>query len=112
MNDGDVRLTEDELRTIAEIERRERPRFWSRLLRSARTLSPRQRVWRPSISWTLTVAGTMLLALGLVIGQPVVGFVGFVVVVGALGQLCCAITPSSFVAALGRCLGLTSPGDP
>ena len=114
MQDRDVRLSDEEKRIIAEIERHERARrspwrrWWTVFGRSS---AARTHSWRRTRTWTAVLVGTVVLGSGLLIGNPIVGLAGFVIVLYGMSRLRRRMTSASWVDRFLRWIGLPSPGD-
>ena len=114
MQDRDVRLSDEEQRIIAEIERHERLRrsSWRRwrtvcgpLVGCTHAPAGGRRDRRAAV-----LVGTMVLASGLLIGTPIVGLAGFVIVLHGMSRLCRRMTSAASVRWFLRSIGLPSPG--
>ena len=87
---SDVKLTDEERRVIAEIERYERSRRSRLRAASIACVTRRTSV----LAWSALAAGVLVLAGGLVAGRPPVAFAGFVglLVGAALLSVRCSLT--------------------
>ena len=111
MQDRDVRLSDEEQRIIAEIERHERLQrsSWRRWRTVVDRFSARTCRWRQARSRAAVLVGTIVLASGLLIGTPIVGLAGFVIVLHGISRLCRQTTPAALARWFLRSIGLPSP---
>ena len=113
MQDRDVRLSDEEQRIIAAIERYERARrspwrcWWTVF---GRLSAARTRSLRRARTSTAVLVGTVVLASGLLTASSIVGMFGFVIVLYGMSRLCRRMTSASSIRWFLRLIGLASPG--
>ena len=113
MHDRDIRLTDEEQRIIAEIERHERARrspwrCWRTVF--GRRPATRTQSWRRARWWTAVLAGTVVLGSGLVTGNPIVGLAGYLIVLHGMSRMCRRMTHASSIQWFLRLIGQPAAG--
>src|SRR3954451_21803416 len=113
MHHGDVRLTDEEERIIAAIERHERAERsrWRRVLGRRARRAPVGHGSKRFAAWSPVVVGTLLLGGGLISGLAIIGLAGFMLVVLGTSQLCQQASSSTWFPRMINHLFGSNPGQ-